>query len=129
MVKDLQSAEHAIDHVKEAEAVKKAQEKLVPLKDFFLKFGNDWSLAFAGALAYSLLTAVVPIIIAMISILGSVLRLREINEILQTAIKIVPALSSQQDVIQRSLNQLSNQAGFLALIAILLALFGGSRLF
>src|SRR5947207_247615 len=48
---------------------------------------------------------------------------------MQTATTILPALSSQQDAIQRGLNQLSSQASFLALIAVLLALFGGSRLF
>jgi YihY family inner membrane protein len=111
------------------EAVEKAQKEIAPLWVFFTKFTNDWSMTFAGALAYSLLTAVVPIIIAMFSILGFALGPRQIQVILQTTIKIVPALSSQQEVIQYSLNQLSNQAGFLAIIAILLALFGGSRLF
>lgn len=129
MVKDLQMAERLVDHAKEASPVKKTQAKLAPLQAFFVKFTNDWSMTFAGALAYSLLTAVVPIIIAMISILGFALGPQQIQAILQTMITILPALSSQQGVIQHSLDQLSKQAGFLALIAILLALFGGSRLF
>jgi len=129
MAKDQQVAEKSAEHVKKAQMVKKVQEKLAPLQEFFTKFNNDWSMTFGGALAYSLLTAIVPIVIAMISILGFALGPRQIHDILQTTIKILPALSSQQGIIQHSLNQLSSQASFLALIAILLALFGGSRLF
>jgi len=129
MAKDPHIVEESVKHTRKSQTKNKAQEKLAPLREFLTKFTNDWSMTFAGALAYSLLTAVVPIIIAMISILGFLLGPRQIHDILQTTIKILPALSSQQDVIQHSLNQLSNQAGFLALIAILLALFGGSRLF
>jgi YihY family inner membrane protein len=129
MLKDRIDPDNLVKHVKEADPVKKTQKKLAPLQTFFVKFANDWSMMFAGALAYSLLTAVVPIIIAMISILGFALGPQQIQAILQTMITILPALSSQQGVIQHSLDQLSKQAGFLALIAILLALFGGSRLF
>ena len=130
MTSDLQVvAEGPNEDGKRAHSVEKAQGKLALLQQFFTKFANDWSMAFAAALAYSLLTAVVPIVIAMFSILGFALGQREIHTILQAITKILPALSSQQDVIQRSLNQLASQAGFLALIAVLLALFGGSRLF
>lgn len=129
MAKDPQVAEKPEHDEKGTQTSKKAQEKLTFLQEFFTKFGNDWSMTFAAALAYSLLTAVVPIVIAMFSILGFALGPGQTNNILQTTIKVLPALASQQDVIRHSLNQLSNQAGFLALIAVLLALFGGSRLF
>ena len=129
MVRVLQVAQQSVGDEKQSKIVKTAQEKTALLQQFFTKFGNDWSMTFAAALAYSLLTAVVPIVIAMFSILGFALGPRQINDILQTTIKLLPALSSQQDVIRQSLDQLSNQAGFLALIAVLLALFGGSRLF
>ncbi len=124
-----QVTKNSIEHINKSQVAKKSQEKLTTLQDFFIKFGNDWSMTFAGALAYSLLTAIVPIVIALISILGFILGPHQIQAILQTTIKILPALSSQQDVIQHSLNQLSSQASFLALIAVVLALFGGSRLF
>jgi YihY family inner membrane protein len=129
MAKDLQVAEEPVEDGKKSQIAKETQEKTALLQQFFTKFGNDWSMTFAAALAYSLLTAVVPIVLAMFSILGFALGPRQIHNILQAAIKILPALSSQQDVIQQSLNHLSSQAGFLALIAVLLALFGGSRLF
>ena len=129
MAKDLQAAGKPVEDGKKSQIAKGAQEKIALLQQFFTKFGNDWSMTFAAALAYSLLTAVVPIVIAMFSILGFALGPHQISNILQTTIKLLPALSSQQDVIRQSLDQLSNQAGFLALIAVLLALFGGSRLF
>jgi len=129
MIKDLQVAEKSAEHGKKSRIVKKAQEILALLQTFFTKFGNDWSMTFAAALAYSLLTAVVPIVIALISILGFILGPSQIRESMQIVTSILPALSSQQGAIQQGLHQLANQAGFLALIAVLLALFGGSRLF
>ncbi|GCE16403.1 hypothetical protein [Dictyobacter kobayashii] len=44
-----------------------------PLQQFFRKFSNDWAMTFSGALAYSLLTAMLPIAIALVAILGFVL--------------------------------------------------------
>src|SRR5437588_12583780 len=129
MVKDLQVAEKSAEHGKKSQIVKKAQEILALLQTYFTKFGNDWSMTFAATLAYSLLTAVVPIVIALISILGFILGPSQIRESMQVVTSILPALASQQGAIQQGLHQLANQAGFLALIAVLLALFGGSRLF
>ncbi|HWS83548.1 MAG TPA: YihY/virulence factor BrkB family protein [Ktedonobacteraceae bacterium] len=129
MAKDLQVAEKSAEHGKRSQIVKKAQEILALLQAFFTKFANDWSMTFAAALAYSLLTAVVPIVIALISILGFILGPSQIRESMQIVTNILPALASQQGAIRQGLHQLANQAGFLALIAVLLALFGGSRLF
>ena len=68
MAKYTQATEKSTEYVKRVKIVKKVQEKLAPMQEFFTKFGNDWSMTFGGALAYSLLTAIVPIVIAMISI-------------------------------------------------------------
>jgi YihY family inner membrane protein len=129
MAENLQAVGQPADSGKKSQTVKQVQEKLAPLVDFFTKFANDWSMTFAAALAYSLLTAVVPIVIALISILGFVLGPRQIQGSMRIVTRLLPALSSQQGAIQHGLAQLSDQAGFLALIAVLLALFGGSRLF
>src|SRR6266852_513688 len=69
MAKDQQVAEKSAEHVKKAQMVKKVQEKLAPLQEFFTKFNNDWSMTFGGALAYSLLTAIAHIVIAIIMML------------------------------------------------------------
>jgi len=114
----------------------KVQKDIKPLQAFFTKFGNDWSMSFAGAIAYSLLTAMLPIAVAIFGILGLILGNNSTltHQIAQQLAQIVPTQSSgqtsaTQQAINLALQQLNKNAGFLLLIAILLAVFGGSRLF
>ena len=100
-----------------------------PLRAFFTKFSNDWSMTFAGALAYSLLTAILPMVIALVSILGFVLGSGNSTAILKQAAAVIPHFNPNDPAIQRSLQQLANSAGPLAIISVVLAIFGGSRLF
>src|SRR5690348_12879941 len=37
---------------------------------FFNKFNNDWVMSFASALAFNLITAILPILIAIVAIVG-----------------------------------------------------------
>jgi YihY family inner membrane protein len=99
------------------------------LKNFFIKFNNDWVMSFAAALAFNLITAILPILIAILAIIGF------------TVGKLAPA--AEQQLIQRlqgifpssgnflslAFASLGRSAGFLGIIAVLLAIFGGSRLF
>src|SRR5215467_6915228 len=62
-----------IHHINRGKQQRKAQENSTSLKGFLDKFNNDWSMMFAGSLAYSLLTAIVPILLAILSVLGFVL--------------------------------------------------------
>jgi YihY family inner membrane protein len=112
-------------------AKKQANQRLNfrSFQHFFTKFNNDWAMTFAGTLAYSLLMAVVPIMLAILSILGFVVGGEMRTQLLNNIVTSIPGLSSQQAFIDHSLKQLSNQAGFLALFAVLMAIFGGSRLF
>ncbi len=112
-----------------AELVGTAQEKTKPLQQFFMKFANDWSFAFAGNLAYSLLLAILPIAIAVVSIFGFIVGGQSSQNFLDQIIGSINVLSGSKDLIKQGLNNLSNQAGFLGLIALLTAIFGGSRLF
>src|SRR5579883_2060059 len=66
-------ASNTINKLKSNETVQKVEEDAKPLQQFFKKFGNDWSTIFAGSLAYSLLTAMLPIAIAIVAIFGLVL--------------------------------------------------------
>ncbi len=118
-----------IKNIESSEVVKKTEQKTQPFQQFFIKFNNDYSMAFAGAIAYSLLTAILPIILAMVSILGLILGSNNVDNIVNQAQNVIPPLKSQHDLITHALKQLSNQAGFLGLIAVILAIFGGSRLF
>src|SRR5690348_3892058 len=114
----------------------KVQKDVKPLQAFFTKFSNDWSMPFAGSIAYSLLTAMLPIAVAIFGILGLILGNNSAltHEITQQLAQIVPTqnpggASATQQAINLALQQLIKIAAFLLLIAILLAIFGGSRLF
>src|SRR5260370_36496263 len=47
-----------------------AKESAKTLRDFFTKFNNDWVMGFASALAFNLITAILPMLIAIIAIVG-----------------------------------------------------------
>jgi YihY family inner membrane protein len=100
-----------------------------PFREFLTKFSNDWSMTFSGVVAYSLLTAMLPIAIALVAILGFTLGSANTNNIVQQVSKVFPGLAGQQNAITLAINQLSKQAGLLAFIAVVLAIFAGSRLF
>jgi YihY family inner membrane protein len=107
--------------------VQTADKNLKPMRQFLQKFNNDWSTTFAGVLAYNLLMALLPIAIALVSILGFILGSANGNAITSRVSATFPGQAG--DAIKLASMQLSKQAGFLAIIAVLLAIFGGSRLF
>jgi YihY family inner membrane protein len=89
-------------------------------------------LNFASGLAFNLITAFFPIIIAIISIVGFIFGslIPSIKDNLLNSIQSVfPPPISSSDVLGPALTSLSKNAGFLAVIAVVLAIFGGSRLF
>src|SRR5438128_4811602 len=109
-----------------------AEKDIKTLQAFFTKFNNDWVMNFATGLAFNLITAIFPILIAIIAIVGltigrldSTAQQNLINHILS----IFPQQISSGGVLTPVFNSLKKNAGFLGIIAILLAIFGGSRLF
>ena len=113
--------------------VKQTAEKDVKtLQAFFTKFNNDWVMNFAAGLAFNLITAIVPIVIAIISIIGLVFGSLDPTikyEVLTRIQGVFPPPVSSGQVLGPALASLSKNAGLLGIIAILLAIFGGSRLF
>ena len=109
----------------------KVRNILTALQGFLNKFNNDWSMMLAGALAYSLLTAIVPILLAILSVLGFIPG----SDIVDYVTKHLTlgnntALNQAVEVqLKMVLTQLQKEAGLLALIAVATAIFGGSRLF
>jgi membrane protein len=108
------------------------EEGFQQMQKFITKFNNDWVMSSAAGLAYNLLVALTPIAIALISILGFIVgglspdaQKQLINHIQQ----IFSLTSSSVNVLQPALTSLSKNAGFLGIIAVIAALFGGSRLF
>ncbi len=110
------------------------QKGINPIREFFTKFSNDWTMNLqAGALAYSFLMAMLPIAVALLSIFGLVLG--GLGEASRTALinGLKGALPGQQqvsnEVIQAIFQRLANVSGPLGIIAIVLAIVAGSRLF
>ena len=121
-------ATHTEEHVK-TEVEHDAKKGIRSLMDFFNKFNNDWIMNFSSALAFNLITAILPILIAIVAIVGLTYgRLDPTAEaqLLDHLQKIFP---SSGDFLKLAFNQLNKSSGLLGILAILLALFGGSRLF
>lgn len=128
MTTDTQAAATNTKHHKFPE-IKRLTE---PLKAFFTKFNNDWSTNLAAALAYNLLTAIFPIALALLSILGLLLSGLDAHaqDMLIASIQSsFPTAVSSPDIAKTILHQLAKASGILGIIAILGAIFGGSRLF
>ncbi len=99
------------------------------LQAFYNKFNNDWVMGFASALAFNLITAILPMLIAIVAIVGFTIRnldpLAE-QQLINHLQNIFPASGNFLSIAFASLKR---NVGILTVIAILLALFGGSRLF
>jgi YihY family inner membrane protein len=131
MASETKPSDGALEKVTSSEAVRTVEKNVKPVQMFAQKFSNDWAMSFAGLIAYSLLTAMLPIAIALLGILGLVLGgnpgLQQ--QITTQAMHAFPTAISNQNTLQLASSQLSKYGGFLVVIAILLAIFGGSRLF
>ena len=122
----------------QAEQQKTSDARQVTGKDvksaqkFFTKFNNDWVMTFAAGLAFNLITAIFPILIALIAVAGFIFGSFDPNfqqNLVSDIQSVFPPPVNQGNVLGPALTTLSNNAGFFAFIAILVAIFGGSRLF
>jgi YihY family inner membrane protein len=114
--------------------VKDVKKEVKPFQEFITKFNNDWVMNLASGLSFNVLTALFPIAIAIIAITGLVIGglnpgaqkqlVDGINGLFQRSL---PA--HQQNILAPALLSLSKNAGLLGIVSIVLAIFGGSRLF
>ena len=124
-------AEHLLVIAEEHVTVKTAVEDAATFGEFWLKFLNDWSFNFASGLAYHLLMAMFPIVIAIGATVGFIeggLSLNAQRELVTYMSGVFPSVLGR-DVLAPALVLLRKNAGFLGIIAIVLALYSGSRLF
>ncbi|GAC1394305.1 MAG: YihY/virulence factor BrkB family protein [Ktedonobacteraceae bacterium] len=101
-------------------------------KDFTKKIQNDWVTHFAQALAFSLLTALIPIVILLLGIFGvflGTLSKSASSQLVGHIAKAVPPPLSSHDVLQSAFDRLQSSSGLLIFVAIVVALIFGSRLF
>jgi len=112
-------------------ALHAVQKDARPLQAFFTKFSNDWSTTLAAALAYNLLMAIFPIALAILAILGLVVGSLSQAEYSKLQVQILHTLpvSTPPGTVNSITKQLTNSSSILVIIAVVLALFNGSRLF
>ena len=101
-----------------------------PLLAFRIKFNNDWSWNNAAGLAFNLILAVFPIVITLLSILGFFLNTLDPGSY-QSAIEEITSRSSAlreaKPIVAAAFQQVRKDASLLGAIAVVLALFNGSR--
>lgn len=105
-----------------------------PFQAFFTKVNNDWVMNFASGLSFSILTAIFPLVIAIVSIIGLIVGVLDPtarNQLILALSNLFPGTLSTngQNVLAPAILSLSKNAGLLGIIAIVTSLFGGSRLF
>jgi len=99
------------------------------LRDFFNKFNNDWAMGFASALAFNLITAILPILMAIVAIIGFTIGNLDPAAEQQLTANLQSLFPDSGTFLSIAFAALKRNAGLFTIIAILLALFGGSRLF
>jgi membrane protein len=103
-----------------------------PLQAFLNKFNNDWTMNIAAGLAYNLLMSIFPIIIALLGILGLIIGALDraaFDSLINNLGNALHALPGVKETIRASLTLLSKSALVLEILAIVLSVFNGSRLF
>lgn len=114
-----------------ASGADKAKKQAKKATNFWTKISEDWMLNFSGMLAYNYLTAIAPILLAVLAISGLAL-----NSLSPEAYQaFVAGLASRfpagsgSSFVTSALAALQRSAGVLLVIAIVAAIFSGSRLF
>jgi YihY family inner membrane protein len=108
--------------------VETAQKEVRPFIQFYTKLNNDWVFNFAAMLAYNLLMSMFPIALAILSITGLILGNTLNAKIISSFKQLLPSAVSA-NVVLNIIDKLHSISGFLGIIAVLLAIFFGSRLF
>jgi len=102
------------------------------IKTFVPKFANDWAINLAGMLTFSLITAIVPLLVAMLSLAGLVLNLLSPSSFQQIAVSIgatLPPGTGKIIDVRKLLENLVQITGPLAIISLFGLIFTGSNLF
>ena len=102
------------------------------IRGFIDKFNYDWVLSLASGLAFNLMVATIPIIIAILALAGFIfggLNPSIQEQLIKQIQQIFPAPLPSQEIVGLALNTLNKDAGALGLIAVVLAIIGGSGLF
>ncbi|SRR5579884_425780 len=113
-------------------ALSTLEKGVQPLATFWTKFNNDWSWNNAAGLAYNLILAVFPIVVTLLSMLGFFLNTLDpgvYQSVLDRMTSSFSALREAKPIVAAAFQQVRKDAGLLGAVAVVLALFNGSRLF
>lgn len=124
-------AKNLLLEAEEHEAVRITLEDAKTFGNFWLKFLNDWVFNFASGLAYSLLMAMFPVVIALGASIGFIsgdLTPAHQQALINQLSAIFPSVLGS-NVLAPAMDILQKDAGPLGLLALVLALYNGSRLF
>jgi len=114
------------------EARQASEKNIKILPAFWTKFNNDWVMTFATGLAFNLITAIFPIVIAIIAIAGFIFNSFDSSfqaHLITSIENAFPPPLNQSNILGPALTTLSKNANFLLIFAVIFAIFGGSRLF
>lgn len=129
------TTQHATQHVTgQAPHRKNLKARVQPLINFWKKLSNDWVFNLSGLLAYNILMSIFPILLALLAVAGFILNTISPGSQQQLVNAIAGALPGGSEgsggaIVTAALNNLQRQAGVLFVIALLTAIFTGSRLF
>jgi len=124
--------EPELEQHKTSGAKQTAEKGVKSLQAFWTKFNNDWVMNFAAGLAFNLITAIFPIAIAIIAIAGLIFGSFDPyfqGNLIHSIESVFPQQISSGHILEPALKSLNKNAAFLVIIAVLLAIFGGSRIF
>ncbi len=96
---------------------------------FVKKFANDWSMNLAGMLTYSLITAIIPLLVGILSIVGIILNFVSPSEFNNVANSIGSAFPGHVINMKSLLTHLVSISGVAGIISLVGLLWTGSNLF
>jgi len=114
--------------------IERLKERARPLLRFWQKVSNDWVFNLSGLLAYNILMTMFPILLALLAIAGFILATVSPGSqqaLVEAIANALPGGSAGTGgvVAEVALSNLRRQAGGIFIIALLVAIFTGSRLF
>lgn len=112
--------------------LQKGEQGIRSFQEFRRKVSNDRAMRLAAGLAYHLIVAFIPMAIALFSVLGFTLgRLNPVlhAHLMENLKNALPSPITLPRILEPAFAAIRNDAGFLSILSLLAAIFGGSRLF
>jgi membrane protein len=108
------------------------EKKAQPAIAFYIKFVNDWNWNNAAGLAYNLILAIFSLVIALVAFLGFFLGSLDPGGYQREITMLTNSVSSMEGIkplLAGAFAAVKRDAGVLGIIAILVGIFNGSRMF